>query len=126
MADDSVPSGTFADYWVTTKAYALGEDGGRIELEAGGYLLLESSVLSANVDAKTVPRKYEICQRSGFRAEPGQLVKDWTGLWVLPRFREQRNEQQFVRSKPEKPPTQKRPEKDPVYLTTNQISSDDL
>jgi hypothetical protein len=58
MPDDTVPSGTFGDYSVS------------------------------NTNAEPNVRRQEVCQRSGFKAAPGELVKDWTGLWVLPRFRE--------------------------------------
>lgn len=48
------------------------------------------------------PNRYNICDRSGFKAKPGELIPTWDGLMVLPEFWEPRNEQQFVRSRAEK------------------------
>lgn len=70
MADDSVPSGTFTHGTVT------------------------------NNDATSYGGRNSICQRSGFKAKPEQLVKDWTGLWVLPQFKDTRNPQDLQHSRP--------------------------
>jgi len=44
--------------------------------------------------------RYEVCQRSGFRAKPGTLVKDpYTKMWVLPEFVEPLHPQLFVKSR---------------------------
>ena len=31
---------------------------------------------------------YSFCDESGFRAYPGELVRRWDGMWVLPEFDE--------------------------------------
>lgn len=43
-----------------------------------------------------------VCQYSGFTVKKGdRLKKTWDGLWVLERFWQPRNSQDFVRAKPE-------------------------
>ena len=41
--------------------------------------------------------RYEICQRSGFRAKPGELVKDGYGIWCLPEYADRRHPSDFDR-----------------------------
>lgn len=84
--------------------------------------------LSATTDSGN---RYEICDRSGFKAKPGTLVETWDGLMVLPEFWEPRNMQDFVTTKAEKQRGAERPE--PVGSETfiedaypNGVSSDDL
>ena len=42
--------------------------------------------------------RYNVCQRSGFRAKPGELVRDGYGAMVLPEYAESRHPQDAVRS----------------------------
>lgn len=84
--------------------------------------------LSATTDSGN---RYEICDRSGFRAKPGQLVETWDGLMVLPEFWEPRNMQDFVSSRAERQSGAQRPE--PVGSETfvedthpNGVSAEDL
>lgn len=71
MADDTVPSATYSAEAIT------------------------------NSSATTETGSYEICQRSGFKVPAGTLVKEWTGIWVHPRFWEARHPQDFARPVPE-------------------------
>lgn len=64
-----------------------------------------------NTNATTdTPNRYNICDRSGFKAKPGELVRTWDGLMVLPEFWEPRNMQDLVTSRPERQRGAKRPE----------------
>ena len=96
MADNAVPSGTFGDY------------------------------SPSNADATTEPSHYEICQRSGFRVKAGELVKEWTGLYVRPQDWEPRHPQDFVRPVVERHRDTISPEPDDVFLSTNEITAGDL
>ena len=72
-----------------------------------------------NTGATAAPENsYNICQRSGFRAKPGGLVREWTNLMVLPEFFEQRSQQDFIRAKAELLEGSKRPESDDTFITT--------
>ena len=52
-----------------------------------------------------------VCQRSGFKAKPGELVQDAYGYWVLPEYAERfRHPQERVRVKAEKLEGARRPE----------------
>ena len=66
-----------------------------------------------------------VCQISGFKAKPGQLVTRWDGLLVLPKFSEPRNDQDFVRVKPERQRGSIRPEAADNFVSTA-ITADDL
>ena len=63
--------------------------------------------------------RYNVCQLSGFKAKPGQLIKRYDGLWVLPKFWEPRNEQDLLRAKSENQHGSIRPEP-----STDQFISD--
>jgi len=67
---------------------------------------------------------FTICQRSGFKAKPDQLVREWTGLWVLPRYAEPRNIQDFVRSKAEEQPGPRSGEQTNDFITTRVLPDD--
>lgn len=79
-----------------------------------------------NADAEIDLSVYDVCDLSGFKAKRGQLVKQWNGLWVLPEYVERRNPQDLIRARGEKPPAQLSPEPDDDYLTTNEVTTDDL
>lgn len=42
-----------------------------------------------------------ICDNSGFMCWHSELVRQWDGMWVLPRFLDKRNPQDFVRAVPD-------------------------
>ena len=72
-------------------------------------LVLESSdvtdgtvVENTNATIDAINR-YNICQRSGYRAKPGGLVRDGYGAMVLPEFAEPRHPQDYVRSIVDRP-----------------------
>jgi hypothetical protein len=96
LADDEVPEGTFGSYAET------------------------------NSNAKVHPSRYEICDQSGFKVEVGTLTKQWDGAMVMKRFRDERNEQDFLRPRAERPRNlAKSPEPEIEYLSTV-ITQDDL
>ena len=69
---------------------------------------------------------YNVCQISGHRAKPGELVERWDGLLVLPRFSEPRSEQDFVRVHAEKLDGSIRPEPAQDNFITTDIDPSDL
>jgi hypothetical protein len=70
---------------------------------------MSTPITNSNATTDT-PNRYNICDRSGFRAKPGELVRTWDGLMVLPEFWEPRNDQDFVRVRAESQSGSKRPE----------------
>jgi len=48
------------------------------------------------------PQQQGICQRSGFKFPRNQLVREWTGLLVHPRYADKRNPQDFVTGVPDR------------------------
>ena len=64
-----------------------------------------------------------VCQRSGKKVKPGQLVKDAYGLWCHPDYADKRHPLDFVRSRPEKQRGSPRPEQLDRFGT---YSADDL
>jgi len=70
-----------------------------------------------NANATTGPTNYEICERTGFRVKPGELVEEWNGVMVRQRSFEHRHPQDFVRSSSEKLEGSKRPEQDDRFVS---------
>ncbi len=80
-----------------------------------------------NSDATTdAPNHYNICDLSGFRALPGELIKTWDGLWVLPKYWEPKHPQLMVRSRPENQRGSIRPEGEDTFLAVNEVQAEDL
>ena len=72
---------------------------------------------------------YEVCAVSGFRAKRNSLIQRWDGRWVLPKFNEPRNEQDFARGKKETSRGSRTPQESPNYIETNYpdgVSASDL
>ena len=89
------------------------------------------TAIENNDAVEDTKNRYNICDVSGFKAKPGELVRRWDGMWVLPEFNEPRNQQDFAYSRSEKQRGAKRPE--PVGSETmvsdlypNGVTSDDL
>jgi len=75
-------------------AASIGLTGNAVTV-TGGH---EGTVIE-NTNATTDSgNRYEICDVSGFKCKPGELVKQWNGLWVHPDYWTPRNDQDFVRS----------------------------
>ncbi len=55
------------------------------------------------------PRQKAICDASGFEYYMDELVKQWDGMWVHPRFCDRRNPQDFLRGVREHVPSVSRP-----------------
>lgn len=47
------------------------------------------------------PRQLAICDASGFKCYADELVKQWDGAMVLPRYLDRRNPQDFVTGVPD-------------------------
>lgn len=81
---------------------------------------------NANVTTN-VPSNYEICDRTGFRVMPGELVKEWNGAMVRRESWEARHPQDFVRGRPEHPKGSPRPEQPDTFIADDdQIGASDL
>jgi hypothetical protein len=91
MSDSEKPSGTFSDYSET------------------------------NSNTFTNTRRDEICQRSGFRVDPRDLVTDRYGLKVLPKFRDSRHPQERPSPAKERGGMARRPEGPDVFIGTGNI-----
>lgn len=84
--------------------------------------MTEITNTNATEDTKN---RYNVCQVSGFKAKPGELVQRWDGLWVLPKFNEERHPQDRVRTRHESQQGSIRPEGADTFITTL-VSADDL
>lgn len=68
-----------------------------------------------------------ICDRCGFRYRSSELRKEWTGLRVCSYDFEARHPQDFVRGVPDRQNVPwARPEPEPIFLSPNQVTADDL
>jgi len=82
--------------------YLLTESRINLITESGDFLITEAGSGPVNTGATTYGGRNSICQRSGWKARPQDLVKDWTGLWVLPQFKDIRNPQDFQKTQIER------------------------
>ena len=116
--------------------YILLEDGsGNLLLEQtdvdsfADKLLLEAAESGASLDNTSAQTdtnfRYNVCQRSGFRALPGELVRSGYGELVLPKFSEPRQLQDFVRVKAESLEGSPRNEATDVFIT-EEVTIEDL
>ena len=69
--------------------------------------------------------RYNVCQFSGFRALPDELVESGYGELVLPKYAEPRHMQDFVTNRAEELPGSPRNEAPDVFIT-DEITIDDL
>jgi hypothetical protein len=67
-----------------------------------------------------------ICDRSGFEYPLADLVREWDGLLVHPRFADKRNPQDFIRARPEHQPRETRPEAPDTFLAVNEVTPGSL
>ena len=73
----------------------------------------------------TRARQVAICDASGFKCYADQLVRQWDGAMVLPRFLDKRNPQDFVTGVPDnQTPRFTRPESTDVFLSARVLPSD--
>lgn len=68
--------------------------------------------------SRYVPGQWNaICDRCGFKFKSGELKRDWQGLMVCDKDYELRNQQDFIKVKPEKAiPEWVRPRPEDVFL----------
>lgn len=67
------------------------------------------------------------CDRTGFIVHASETVQEWTGLRVRRQSVDERHPQEFVRGRPDDQSVPfARPEPDPVFLGTNEVTRDDL
>lgn len=69
-----------------------------------------------NLNADFYPSNYEICDRTGFKLERGELVTEWTGMKVRPESHERRNVQDFVRGVGDEMTGSPRPEQSDRFI----------
>lgn len=67
-----------------------------------------------------------ICTMSGFEYPLRELVRDWQGQLVHPRFNDTRNPQDFIRARPERTLPYTSPEAPDTFLATNEVQPEDL
>ena len=70
--------------------------------------------------------RYNTCERSGFKAKPGELVMDGYGSMVLPEFAEPRHTLDRVRARPEHQTGSTRPEQTDNFLSDGDVTADSL
>lgn len=90
---------------------------------------------SSNFDSSTLESlqeiggesNYLICDRTGFKipVKTG-LRREWNGWMVRPESWEPRHPLDFVRAKPERSRGSPRPEPEDTFLTTNEVTREDL
>ena len=76
------------------------------------------SITNASATQPTA-NSYNVCQRSGKRYKPGELIQEWTGLWVHSDYLDHRSQQDFVRVHAEKLEGSIRPEAIDNFITTS-------
>lgn len=80
-----------------------------------------------NTDSTTsVPVNYEICQVSGTRQLPSEIVKRWDGAWVREKSNDSRHPQEFLRSRSDKLIGSFSPEPDDTFLADGEVKVSDL
>lgn len=71
------------------------------------------------------PRTRAICDASGFKCYADELVRQWDGAMVLPRFLDKRNQQDFVTGvRDNVPPRITRPEAPDIFLSGTVLPGD--
>lgn len=70
------------------------------------------------------PGARAICDASGFKCFSDQLVRQWDGAMVLPRFLDKRNPQDFVTGVRDEPRPSLRPEAPDAFITTPILPGD--
>jgi len=95
-----------------------------ILLEDGSYLLQEESEDSLNTLAGTQDHSgYSVCEKSGRKAYPGELVKDpYSGLMVLKKYVDNQFEERAYRSR--QVSTNRLPKQDDRYVSTSTAPED--
>lgn len=71
-----------------------------------------------NNTATVDTNRTSVCQRSGMKVKPGELVREWTGLWVHIDNVDKRSAQDFVRHRAEEMRGSPRPESADKFITT--------
>ena len=99
----------------------------RLEGNKDGYeglLLLQSEVISNTTATPNVPTHDNVCFVSGFKALPGELVKDeYSGEMVLPEFAD--NQHQMPRRMPTRASKVQRVEpREPTFITDRVLPED--
>lgn len=91
-----------------------------------GYILLEAYQDIENDTAGfDTASRFNICQRTGMKALPGELLTEWHGVLVRQWSFDERNQQDFVRAKAEILIGPRRPEPPDTFITSD-VTQDDL
>jgi len=75
---------------------------------------------------KTNPTNYEICQVSGIRVLPSEIMRRWDGAWVREKSNDPRHPQEFLRSRSDKLVGSVAPEQEDTFLADNEVQASDL
>ena len=105
---------------------------GASELTATPTFTITASTVTGtpivNADATTdVPTNYEQCDRSVFRGAPGELVRNWDGIYTRAKSYDPKHPQLLIRSVSDKLKGSPRPEPtDDTFVDVNEVQGDDL
>ena len=89
--------------------------------------MAEAGTPITNSNATTdVPVNFTICDRTGFRVLPHELMRDGYGMMVRPESHENRHPQEFVRSTTDKQTGSVRPEQADRFLADGEVTAGDL
>ncbi len=79
-----------------------------------------------NANATVAPTNQEVCDRSGFYVYPGELVKNWDGVYTRKQSVDQRHPQLLIRSVSEEFKGSVSPESEDSFVGVNEVQADDL
>ncbi len=80
-----------------------------------------------NTDATEAANSFEICMRSGFKYPRGTLIREWSGMWVHPKFAEPKHPSDLgTPVTAERLTGSPRPERDDSCIGVNEVTIEDL
>ena len=79
-----------------------------------------------NDNATPAHTNQEICDRTGFRVYPGELVRNWDGVYTRIKSLDVKPPQLLIRSVPDQQKGSPSPESADVFVGANEVTIDDL
>ena len=79
-----------------------------------------------NDNATPATTNQEICDRTGFRVLPGELVRNWDGIYTRLKSLDVKPPQLLIRSVPDQQKGSPSPESADVFVGANEVTIDDL
>ena len=105
-------------------ASAWGQSWGQAWGGAWGVVLVGHAI--TNDDATPATTNQEICDRTGFRVLPGELVRNWDGVYTRIKSLDVKPPQLLIRSVPDQQKGSPSPESKDVFIGANDVTIDDL